>query len=257
MVTFRHPLLRGMALWLLATSPAVADEALLEEATQAQRAQAEWQTRIDAADDEARERLQALRELEAEARRLEARNTELEPQLERREEALARRQAALDSLANTRAALPSLTEGLETRLAQWVEHDLPFLLEERRARVASLEDPALSEAERLERLLAAWRAELDYGRELDTWRGYLTRDETRREVDYLRLGRIGLYYLTPDGRGGGVWLADEHRWRALDDDERSEVRKGVRIARDQRAPELLELPVSQSLTPTEDQEERS
>lgn len=257
MVTFRHPLLRGTALWLLAVAPAISAETLLEEAGQAQRAQAELQARIDAADDEARERLRELRELEAETRRLAARNAELEPQLERRAESLARREAALDSLADTREALPSITQGLEARLARWVEHDLPFLVEERRARVAGLSDPALSETERLERLLAAWRAELGYGRELDAWRGYLTAGEPRREVDYLRLGRIGLYYLTPDGREGGVWRADERRWHLLDDDERSEVRKGLRIARDQRAPALLELPVSQPLTSAETQEERS
>ncbi|MFY0992485.1 DUF3450 domain-containing protein [Halomonas sp. C05BenzN] len=257
MVTFRHPFLYGALLWLLVAGPVAAEETLLDEATRAQRAQAELQARIDAADDEARERLRELRELEAETRRLAARNAELEPRVEQRAESLSRREAALDSLTSTRQALPSLTEGLEARLARWIEHDLPFLVEERRARLASLGDPALPEVERLERLLAAWRAELDYGRELDAWRGYLTRDETRREVDYLRLGRIGLYYLTPDGRGGGVWLADENRWRPLDDDERSEVRKGLRIARDQRAPALLELPVSQPLTSPGNQEERS
>ena len=50
---------------------------------------------------------------------------------------------------------------------------------------ASLVDPDLNDAERLERILAAWRSELDYGREMDAWRGYLNDDQARREVEAL------------------------------------------------------------------------
>ncbi|WP_306766758.1 MULTISPECIES: DUF3450 domain-containing protein [Halomonas] len=262
MVTFRHPLLRGAALlWWLVVAPVASAETLLEEASQAQRTQAELQARIDAADDEVRERLEELRRLERETRRLDAENDLLAPRLARQAETLSRRETALATLTETREALPALERGLVERLASWVEQDLPFLAEERRARVASLEsdlaDPEASAGERLERILAAWRTELDYGREFDAWRGYLTRGEVRRKVEFLRFGRVGYYYLTSDGRQGGVWLAEESRWLPLDDDERSEVRMGLRIARDQRAPKLLELPVSQPLISGGTQEERS
>lgn len=250
MVMRRHPLLYGAACWLLVAASAGADE-VLQEASQAQRAQAELQARIDAADDEMRERLEELRRLERETRRLDAENDLLAPRLARQAETLARREAALATLAETREALPALEQGLVERLASWVERDLPFLAEERRARVASLEtglaDPQASAAERLERILAAWRAELDYGREFDAWRGYLEQGGARREVEFLRLGRVGYYYLTPDGRQGGVWQADEGRWAELDERARREVRHGLHIARDRRAPELLRLPVSQPL----------
>jgi hypothetical protein len=234
----------------MAVTPLMADE-LLQEASKAQRAQAELQARIEAADDEVRQRLEELRRLERETRRLSTRNAELAPRLERQAETLERREAALATLDETREALPGLERRLVERLALWIARDLPFLTEERHARVASLQagsgDPEASAAERLERILAAWRAELDYGREFDAWRGYLGNDEIRREVEFLRLGRVGLYYLTPDGREGGVWRADEPGWVALDEAARREVRQGLRIARDQRAPELLHLPVSQAL----------
>lgn len=250
MERFRYSLLGGTALWLASVSW-VGAEPLLDEVGQAQRAQAELQERIDAADDEARERLEELRRLERETRYLSARNDELAPRLERQEEGLARRETALATLAETREALPHLQISLVERLTQWIEQDLPFLVEERRGRVASLKaglsDPALSESDRLERILAAWRAELAYGREMDAWRGYLNDESGRREVDFLRFGRVGLYYLTPDGRNGGVWQADEGRWVALNESERRELRHGLLIARDQRAPELLRLPVSQPL----------
>ncbi|WP_372609880.1 DUF3450 domain-containing protein [Halomonas sp.] len=237
----------GIAIGLLAAGLLHAQEPLVDEASDAQRGQAELQARIDEADDETRELLRELRRVEDETRRLEGYNLALAPRLAEREATLDRREAALDGLEDTRVALPALNRGLLARLAQWVEQDLPFLVEERRARVASLDDETLPATERLERLLSAWRSELAYGRETDAWRGYLTGGDTRREVDFLRLGRVGLYYLTPDGRQGGVWRAGESRWKALEDDQRAEVRKGLRIARDQRAPELLELPVSSDL----------
>jgi hypothetical protein len=250
----RYPLLCGAILWLLVAASASADE-VLQEASQAQRDQAELQSRIEAADNEVRERLEELRRLERETRRLDAENDRLAPHLERQADTLDHREAALATLAETREALPGLKRRLVERLAHWVEQDMPFLTEERQARVAGLEAGLggleVPLDERLERILAAWRAELDYGREFDAWRGYLEDGERRREVEFLRLGRVALYYLTPDGREGGVWRAGQARWMTLDERERREIRRGLLIARDQRAPELLRLPVSVSLASRE------
>lgn len=254
MKRIRSTLIGGAAALLLVTPPLMGQE-LVEEASEAQRAQAELQVRIDAADDASREMLVELRRLEAETRRLRADSESLAPRLERQAERLATREAALDALAETREALPAVEQGLLSRLRAWVEADLPFLKQERLARVEGLvngmADPDLSTAERLDRTLAAWRAELDYGRELDAWRGILKEGEVRREVDFFRLGRVGLYYLTPDGHQGAVWRSDEQRWQPLAEAERVELRHGLRIAREQRAPELLTLPVSHPVTPAD------
>lgn len=253
MRSLRHSSLISL-LWLGLVTAAFADPEVREEAEQAQRSQAELQARIDAADDESRAMLEELRELERAERRLARQNAELAPRVERQAVSLDRREAALDTLAQTRDALPELQERMIDRLEQWVERDMPFLREERLARVASLRSRTgeLSSAERWERIVEAWRAELEYGREVDAWRGYLGEGESRREVDYLRLGRVGLYYLTPDGRSGRVWHADAGSWAALDEDQQREVRNGLRIARDRRAPELLSVPLSQPLEPVED-----
>ena len=243
-------------LLLAAASPVLGEESLRHEAGEAQRSQAELQSRIDAADDEARAMLEELRELERAEGRLSRENAELAPRLERQAEALDRREAALDTLADTREALPQLQERLVERLEQWVEHDMPFLHQERQARVASLRSNTdeLSSDERWERVVEAWRTELEYGREIDAWLGYLGEGDSRREVDYLRLGRVGFYYLSPDGRAGGVWQADAGRWAPLEEAQRREVRNGLRMARDRRAPELLTLPISQPLERTREED---
>ncbi|WP_069383494.1 DUF3450 domain-containing protein [Halomonas caseinilytica] len=251
---YRQPWLRwglaGLAL-TLATS-ASAQSSLRDEALDAQRTQAELQERIDNADEAVREQLRELRQAREEARRLQSYNEELAPVVERQAETLEERRSGVETLTETREALPGLMRDMVERLRAWVERDMPFLRDERLARVTSLEATLsasdLSSAEKLERVLAAWRTELDYGRELDAWRGDLTGD-TPREVDFLRVGRVGWYYLTPDGHSGGVWKAESGDWQPLDESALAEVRKGLRIVREQRAPEILDLPVSQ---PVED-----
>lgn len=137
-------------------------------------------------------------------------------------------------------------------LEAFIVSDLPFLRDQRLARVAALRDrwgPAvLPDAATLERLLDTWRLELAYGEERDSWRGLLVGDG-QREVDYLRLGRVGLYYLTPDGQEGGVWKDRAAAWQRLKGQDLAELRKAQAILRERRAPELLRLPVS--LSPTE------
>ncbi|HET8790766.1 MAG TPA: DUF3450 domain-containing protein [Modicisalibacter sp.] len=243
----RRPWYLAALLLLGASATALAQGELREQSIAAQQAQAELQEKIDQADDATREALRELRATEREARRLRAYNEELAPLVERQAATIEQRERALDQLSVTRETLPVMMRDMVERLRQWIEADLPFLRDERLARVESLEsmlvNPAMTPAEKLDRLLAAWRAELDYGREIDAWRGSLI-GNADRQVEYLRLGRVGFYYLTPDGNEGGVWKASTGEWQPLSDDQLGELRKGLSIAREQRAPELLALPVS-------------
>lgn len=240
-----------------ACAVALAQDEVREESIDAQRAQAGLQHKIDAADDATREALSELRAAEREASRLQAYNDELTPLVKRQEETIVQREQALETLSETRETLPTLMRDLVERLRRLVQADLPFLREERLARVEELErmlsNGEMSAADKLDRLLGAWRTELDYGRELDAWRGPLVGSEDR-EVEYLRLGRLGLYYTTPDGNAGGVWKVETQDWQALNDAQLAEVSRGMRIAREQRAPELLTLPVSAKTTQGQDRE---
>lgn len=240
-----------------ACAVALAQDEVREESIEAQRSQAELQRKIDAADDATREALNELRAAEREADRLQSYNEELAPLVERQAETITQREQALDNLSETRETLPMLMRDLVDRLRRLVQADLPFLRDERLARVDDLErmlvNGELSQADKFDRLLGAWRTELDYGRELDAWRGALVGAEGR-EVEYLRLGRVGLYYVTPDRSAGGVWKVAQGDWQSLNEAQLAEVNKGIRIAREQRAPELLALPVSTKVSSPQEQE---
>ncbi len=247
----RNCCLRGAAFSLLTIMalPTLAEaSSLRDETAQQQQQQQAIQTRIDQADDETRELLTRLRDAQSSAQRLERYNDRLASTLDEQQQRIDRQQHALETLGETREALPDTMQDMLDRLRALVEADIPFRHDERIARLDGIEsalaDPSVTEEKRMEQLLSVWRTELDYGSSMDSWRGQLTQDNHQSDVQFLRMGRIGFYYLTPDDEQGGVWKNDDRQWHSLDSAQRTAVSRGIRIANDQRAPELLSLPLS-------------
>jgi hypothetical protein len=132
-------------------------------------------------------------------------------------------------------------------LDQFVALDVPFLEEERRARIdrlqTILERQDVTVAEKFRRVMEAYQIENEYGRTIEEYKGSLEVDGLVREVDFLRIGRIALIYQTSDGQRPGVWDQQNGQWVALGSEYRNRIRQGFRVARRQIAPELLILPV--------------
>jgi hypothetical protein len=138
------------------------------------------------------------------------------------------------------------------RMLSWLEEfvamDIPFLPEERGLRVRQLQalmDRAdVSVGEKYRRVLEAYQIEMEYSRTIEASRGELAGDAQTRTVDFLRIGRVGLYYLTLDRTEAGFWNPATGRWELLPEHDIQAIRDGLRIARKQAAPDLLRLPVS-------------
>lgn len=141
-------------------------------------------------------------------------------------------------------------------LEAFVELDVPFLLEERTKRIAELRktmDRAdVTNAEKYRQIMEAFQAENEYGRTIEAYRSTLDRGGREETVDFLRFGRIALVYLTLDGSEAGVWDRESRSWRPLDRSYRSAIRAGLRIARKQAAPDMVQLPL-----PAPESDERS
>ncbi len=241
---------------------APAQDSLSQASIEAQQTQAALQRRIDSADDATREALEQLRRATRQADRLERYNAELAPVVADQAKRIEAQRRALAQISTTREALPGEMREMVEQLRGMIEADMPFLRQERLARVDTLEQmlasDETSQAEKLQKIFSVWRTELDYGRQMDQWSGALTGERApnakagsdyARQVDYLRVGRTGFYYVTPDGHAGGVWKVASQRWEPLDRAQIDEVRRGIRIARDQAAPALLALPASISVVP--------
>ena len=132
-------------------------------------------------------------------------------------------------------------------IESFVELDVPFLLDERRTRVATLrelmERADISDAERYRRIMEAYQIENDFGRTIEAYRADLELGGVTRSVDFLRFGRIALLYQTQDGTETGVWDQKAGEWIVLPGEYRGPVRQGLRIARKQVAPDMLQLPI--------------
>ena len=140
-----------------------------------------------------------------------------------------------------------LMERMIDGLEQSIKLDVPFLMDERTDRINNLKDimsrSDVSVAEKFRKVMEAYQIENDYGSTIEDYKQSLTlENEGTRSFNMLRLGRIGLYFQSDDTKITGRWNNDERKWE-IDNSARNEVRKGLRVARQLVAPELIIVPV--------------
>lgn len=139
-----------------------------------------------------------------------------------------------------------LMERMIDGLEQSIALDIPFLMDERTNRVDTLKDlmtrSDVSVAEKFRKVLEAYQIEMDYGQSSEWYRQTLEVEGTTRDYNMLRIGRVGLYFQSDDARITGRWDPEQGDF-VIDDGYRSEIRKGIRMARQLIAPELILIPV--------------
>ncbi|QSR34062.1 hypothetical protein CFI10_03520 [Marinobacterium iners] len=214
---------------------------------QSHREGAQVQRNIDQLDRQTRENYEEYSAILRQADLVEAYNRQLSRMIDDQSRELVDIEEQLVSLAETEQATLPLLVRMQAMLEQFVAADLPFLLEERQQRterLARLMDRAdVSLAEKYRQILEAYQIEAEYGRTLEAWTGSLSQNGSEREVTFLRLGRVGLYYQTLNGEESGRWSKAEDGWEVMDASHNWSIRKAISVARQQSVPELLELPL--------------
>jgi hypothetical protein len=144
-----------------------------------------------------------------------------------------------------RQIFPLMTRMIDA-LEQSVNLDIPFLMAERTKRINDLElimeRSDVSVAEKFRKVMEAYQIENDYGASSEFYEQSLTIDGETRAFNMLRIGRIGLFFQSDDTKITGRWDNEAREW-VVDDSARNEVRKGLRMARQLIAPELINIPV--------------
>lgn len=243
-----------MALALFVATPLAAttgaDAQSLDSIIQAQaaadREAAAAQERIGALNDKAQDAAAQYRQALADVDSLTRFNAQLEKQVRSQADEIALVQRRLGEVDTTQREIQPLMQKMVDTLVKFVELDVPFLREERTARVARLQEimprADVTISEKYRRILEAYQIELDYGRSLDTYQGKLPAEGEDRTVEFVRLGRVSLMYQTPDGNETGYWNQNERKW-VVDDDYKDSVQKAIKVAKKLGAPDLLEVPV--------------
>jgi hypothetical protein len=211
------------------------------------RQEAKTQQHIDRLDDETKAMLEEYQRLSRELDVLKVYDDQLERLVASQEEEKASIRQQMQDLELTQREIVPLMLRMLTWLEAFVDADTPFLPDERNLRITQLEalmDRAdVSVGEKYRRVLEAYQIEMDYSRTIEANRGELASSDRMRTVDFLRIGRVGLYYLTLDRTEVGFWNPATSQWEVLPKRYNQPIRNGLRIARKQAAPDLLRLPV--------------
>lgn len=178
---------------------------------------------------------------------LEVYNRLMSAQVEGQRAVLADIAYSMDQVDVINRQIFPLMERMIDGLEQSVALDTPFLLDERNQRIDTLKTlisrSDVSVAEKFRKVMEAYQIEMDYGSSSEWYRQTLEIEGTNRDYNMLRIGRTGLYFQSDDARITGMFDPISREYVLLDDEHRSEIRKGLRMARQLIAPELILIPV--------------
>ena len=217
--------------------------------TQQKRTQVsqESQERIDAVVKQTRSLEDQYKSVLKEIEGLEVYNTLLQRQVDNQKAQLVEIVESIDQVeVINRQIVPIMTRMIES-LDQFVTLDVPFLLEERQKRVANLselmERQDVTVAEKFRKVTEAYQIENDFGSTIEAYKGTLDVDDTTREGEFLRVGRVALIWQTADGKQAYAWDQPNRKWTELGNEYRNYVKFGLQIANKQVAPDLVLMPV--------------
>lgn len=242
---------RGLLLALLSLcSPCGAANPLadaLNEREAAHAAAIASQQRIDLAGEEMESSVPERRAALDQIADLRVYNGELQALLADQGKELSSLERRLSGVAIAGEQTPSLIMRMIEALERFLAQDIPFLSEERKERLQRLKRlvkrPDIAPQEKYRSVLETYRIELDYGRTIQAYSGQRRVKGDSRLVDFLRIGRLALFYASPDGDETGYWDRSAGGWRSLPQEYQQAVRLGLRMARKEIPPDFIKLPI--------------
>mgnify|MGYP003326054390 CR=1 FL=1 len=153
----------------------------------------------------------------------------------------------IESLDETNKYVLPLLERMVVALRELIEIDVPFLIDERMARLEELESilyqANFSTAEKFRKIYEAYQIENEYGRTIEAYSSSISVDGIVLAADFFRLGRLNLFYRTPDGKETGYWDKQVNNWQHLGGKYADDIEAGLKIAYKQAPPDFINLPV--------------
>lgn len=153
----------------------------------------------------------------------------------------------IDELDQTNQRIVPFMLRMIDGLENFIQLDLPFLLDERRDRLNNLKVTMdrgdISTSEKFRLIIEAYKTELEYGRTIEAYRDNILIDDVETSADFLRIGRIALTYLTVDGSKGGYWDTNSQSWEKASSSIKRSTADALKVASKQAPPALIKIPV--------------
>ncbi len=223
-------------------------EPVVKVAQETNESAAGSQQRIDSITDQIDDKLQRFKTLNKEIEGLVVYNTQLQRQIGSQEQEMADLNAAIDEVSVIERQITPLMLRMIEGLEQFVALDVPFLPEERANRIVDLKNMMsradVAPSEKFRRLMEAYEVEMNYGNDVEAYSGLHNVAGQERDVEFLRIGRTVLIYQTRDGSYQGRWNQQTRQWEELPSSYSNQISKGLRIAKQQMAPEVMMMPVA-------------
>jgi septal ring factor EnvC (AmiA/AmiB activator) len=248
-IRYARPLLAAIA-FLAAAAPAAGQSSVsdvkravdstiaVERATQERKEQ--WAS-------ERNELIARFKTAKASSEFLGARKTSVEERLAAVEKGIVDLDRSLAESKRLERNLQDTLNSLHGRLERAVRLDLPFLIAEREARLASLKSainrPPVSGGEKLRRLLEALQVETTYGNTVDVAQERIAVGTDSLFVDVLRVGRVSLFWRATDGKRVGEYDRATQRWVELPRKHSRDIGLAMDMALRTRPVEIVTLPI--------------
>ncbi len=240
-----------VALLLLISNPSILWAASVDDSLSVVRktnkSAIESQQRIDQLSIQSQKLLEEYQQIIQNTDYQNAYNFQLKQLKEDQETELASLQKQIDEINTTQLRIMPLMNSMADSLEKFVVLDLPFHQEDRVGSVIQLKqylrNPSLSLPKKYRLLLEAFQIENNYGRTVESYRDSLSLNGETLSVEFLRIGRVALYYRTLDGHVSGRWNTESNDWDDLPDAFDRNLSDAIRVASNQVAPQLLRLPM--------------
>lgn len=240
-------LLSSISYQLLAAEPL---EEAIETRVDAQQEAISTQESIDQLVDSTRDMVQDYEQATVQLGDLKVYNDQLAKLVEKQQVELDSFEQELRNAQETNRSIVPMMLNMLSVLEKFIELDTPFLIPERTMRLTALkammDEPDTAITEKFRRILEAYQIEADYGRTIEAYSGEISMgdEDNKLTVDYLRIGRVALYFTTLDGSEIGIWDKASSTWRALPASYKDAIDMGLRVARKQAPPDLIQLPLA-------------
>lgn len=244
--------LTALILALALSNVSAADTTTLKSAVEArlqgQKDVVTSQKKIDSLVEQTKDSTQEYRDAIRKSDSLATYNNQLAKLIKQQKKDLNSIQRQLDNVEETqRSIVPLMLKMIDT-LNKFVSLDMPFLLEERQQRVASLKEimdrPDVTLPDKYRRIMESYQIEMEYGRTIETYTDTVKLDGQKYTVDILRVGRLLMTFQTLDGNSSGTWDKESKAWQKLPSEYNRSINEGLQIAKKQAPPDLIKLPVN-------------
>ncbi|MBR9726906.1 DUF3450 domain-containing protein [Shewanella intestini] len=177
-----------------------------------------------------------------------------EYQIQKQQRYLASLKKDVAQLNQDIATLNNLSMQLEPQLEIWyaaienqIAQDIPFDYQERKRRLgflrSAMDNSELTVAEKFTRLMDVMLIEVAYGYGKQVSQDVITVDGEVLQVNLLRLGRLGWFYMTPDNKRQGWFDTRSRTWHTLSATERGDLDKAIAISANKKIAEIVNLPI--------------